>query len=552
MARGRERATVQHFRTLFHLGTVAALSDAQLLERFATRNGEVAELAFAALVERHGPMVLRVCRRILANPHDAEDAFQATFLILLRRAGSVRKLDSVASWLHGVAYRVSSNARCAMARRQRHEEVVARRALPEATAATEVRDPEFEAALHQELHRLPEKYREAVVLCDLEGQTYEQASWQLRCPIGTIKSRLVRGRTRLRDRLLRRGLAPAATAIGVNLFANNARASLPPRLLAAVLRLWPARGGAAVVGGSVAMLARQWRWTMMGTQVKFGGVVAACVIGGALLGLGLHSLADEGSKAAASPAEATAVRPAPSITEIRSQIDEPTSVLWLVKEGTWVRKGRALVELDPAPLRQNLADQEIKTQAAEAAYQNAKLTREVSEIAVEEYKEGIYKEDAATMQGEIELAKSDLQRAQDRVEWARRMYDKGYVSKVQKTSEELNYERAKVTLDNAQTKKHVLDKFTKDKTIKELESEVEKARAYELKTKAMWNLEQRREAELNKQISKCTIRSPGDGLVIYPRKRGVSEPVFERGDTVRPGQVILWLVSEPRDDGASQ
>jgi hypothetical protein len=107
----RGGAALRHVRTLLSSGTVAALTDGQLLERFATRDGEAAEMAFAALVERHGPMVLRVCRRILADTHDAHDAFQATFLVLVRRAGSIRSRDSMASWLHGVAYRTASCVR---------------------------------------------------------------------------------------------------------------------------------------------------------------------------------------------------------------------------------------------------------------------------------------------------------------------------------------------------------------------------------------------------------------------------------------------------------
>jgi hypothetical protein len=103
VTRDRGGTALRHVRTLFSVGTIAALTDGQLLERFATRDGEAAELAFAALVERHGPMVLRVCRRVLADPHDAHDAFQATFLVLVRRSDSIRSRDSVASWLHGVA-----------------------------------------------------------------------------------------------------------------------------------------------------------------------------------------------------------------------------------------------------------------------------------------------------------------------------------------------------------------------------------------------------------------------------------------------------------------
>ena len=138
---------------LFELGTIGALSDGELLRLFTDPRGETAELAFAALVERHGPMVLRVCRSVLRNDHDAQDAFQATFLILVRRAGAVRKRESVGSWLHGVALRVSARARTAISRRRLHEQ----RAAEVATACSggESDSCEISADLHHELGRLP-------------------------------------------------------------------------------------------------------------------------------------------------------------------------------------------------------------------------------------------------------------------------------------------------------------------------------------------------------------------------------------------------------------
>jgi hypothetical protein len=127
VAVGRQGSVGRHLRTLFDVGAVGGLTDGELLSRFASGGGEAAELAFAALVERHGPMVLRVCRSILRDDHAAEDALQATFLILVRRAGSVRKRDSIGSWLHGVALRVAGCARRSAARRRVHERRAAER-----------------------------------------------------------------------------------------------------------------------------------------------------------------------------------------------------------------------------------------------------------------------------------------------------------------------------------------------------------------------------------------------------------------------------------------
>jgi RNA polymerase sigma factor (sigma-70 family) len=205
VASPRDRTERLHLRSLFHAGSVAGLTDGQLLERFATRDGETAGAAFAALVERHGPMVLRACRGILRDGHAAEDAFQATFLALARGADSLWVRDSLGPWLHRVACRAATLARRAEDRRR----AVERRAARSPDVRPEPRLPhDLEQALHEEIDRLPAAFRAAVVLCELEGRTYEDAARSLGCPVGTLKSRLARGRRRLRDRLSRRGLAP--------------------------------------------------------------------------------------------------------------------------------------------------------------------------------------------------------------------------------------------------------------------------------------------------------------------------------------------------------
>ncbi len=195
-------------RALFETGAVGGLTDGELLARFVSRPGDPAEAAFAALVERHGPMVLRACSATIGDEHEAHDAFQATFLVLARKAGTIRAADSVGPWLHEVARRVSACARSASARRGRHERQAAERSS-RAVAASEVDD--LAPVLHEEIDRLPERYRAAIVLCDLEGLTHEQAAARLGWPLGTVRSRLARGRDRLRGRLTRRGLAPSAT-----------------------------------------------------------------------------------------------------------------------------------------------------------------------------------------------------------------------------------------------------------------------------------------------------------------------------------------------------
>ena len=216
MAKGNQGIALRHLDTLFRVGTVGGLTDAQLLERFTSRRDEAAELAFAALVERHGPMVLRVCRAVLRDAHEAQDAFQATFLVLVRRAGSLWVRDSLGPWLHQVAYRTASCARSAAARRRRHER---RAAELTARPADDGDRDDLEGVIHEEVGRLPERYRAAVVLCLLEGLTPEQAARHLGCPVGTVHSRLARGREQLRGRLdpTRPGGASRAVGRGMGL-----------------------------------------------------------------------------------------------------------------------------------------------------------------------------------------------------------------------------------------------------------------------------------------------------------------------------------------------
>jgi RNA polymerase sigma factor (sigma-70 family) len=184
------------------------LSDRALLERFL---GQRDAAAFAALVRRHGPMVLGVCRRVLNNIHDAEDAFQATFLVLVRKGRSIAKRDALGSWLYGVAYRVSLKARADALRRQHHERQAAGRAEeqpPHDGARDDLRD-----VIDEEVNRLSDKYRRPVVLCYFEGKTYQEAARLLGWPAGTVSVRLARARELLRTRLGLRGLALSAGAL---------------------------------------------------------------------------------------------------------------------------------------------------------------------------------------------------------------------------------------------------------------------------------------------------------------------------------------------------
>jgi RNA polymerase sigma factor (sigma-70 family) len=229
MARVESSVALHHLRTLFRDGTHAGLTDRQLLERFLARDDETAEPAFTTLVGRHGPMVLGVCERILHDPHDAADAFQATFLVLLRKASTLQVEGSLGRWLHGVSRRIALQARKAAARRASREMV------NPALLTAPSHDPdryELRVIVDEEIARLPQRYREAIVLCELEGLTHDAAARQLGCPCGTIESRLSRGRQRLRTRLTRRGLDPWTSVIP----AAFGPTPVPPKLTGSVVR----------------------------------------------------------------------------------------------------------------------------------------------------------------------------------------------------------------------------------------------------------------------------------------------------------------------------
>lgn len=223
--------------------SAAERTDGQLLEEFASHGDET---AFGALLRRHGSMVLGVCRGILHDRHDAEDAFQATFLVLVRRAGAIGKRESVGSWLHGVAYRLAMRARSEVARRRRRERAV--RPPPAEDPLADVVWRDLRPVLHEEVNRLPAKYQAPIVLCYLEGRTNEEAARLLGWPKGTVLSRLARARERLRVRLTRRGLGVASVLAAVG--TRSAPAAVPPTLIQATreaARSYAAKSAAAGV-----------------------------------------------------------------------------------------------------------------------------------------------------------------------------------------------------------------------------------------------------------------------------------------------------------------
>ena len=215
---------------LFVEGIVAGLADGELLDRFLTSGDEA---AFAALVERHGPMVLGTCRAVLRDPDDAEDAFQATFLVLVCKARSIRGRGALGGWLHQVARRIAIQAGTEAARKRKRERFVAPLNLTDGQSAESHDD--WREILHEELARLSDKYRLPLLLCHMEGKTHAQAAYELNCGEATLRRRLSAARELLRSRLLRRGIALTTGALATTL-GRSALAKVPPGWAEATVR----------------------------------------------------------------------------------------------------------------------------------------------------------------------------------------------------------------------------------------------------------------------------------------------------------------------------
>ena len=328
----------RNLQTIFEDGSISGLSDGELLGRFAASHDEA---AFEALVVRHGPMVWGVCRRILRDPNDAEDAFQATFLVLARKASSIAHREMVANWLFAVAHKTAVRAR-AMAFRQwsKEQQVVA---MPEPRSAADEQRDDLLALLDQELSRLPRKYRIPVVLCELEGKTHREAASQLGWPVGTVSSRLSRGRAMLSRRLARPGVSLSIGSLAVLLNRQAASATVPARLIRATAQtatLFLA-GGAPGLGLAKAFaLTREVLRMMLVSKLKVATLVLLVLAGTGLI------LSASGAIGAGQERKPEAPKPLPIAT---AKAQAPASPKWahLTSDAgfeSWVRleDGRSL------------------------------------------------------------------------------------------------------------------------------------------------------------------------------------------------------------------
>jgi RNA polymerase sigma factor (sigma-70 family) len=317
MAGGLSDHVYRQVHRVFNLGAVGMMSDGQLLDWFITERDESAEAAFEELMIRHGPMVFGVCRRVLQDPHDAEDSYQAVFLVLAKRARFIRRKNSVASWLFGVAHRVAARARGRAARRRAIDLRVAAR-TNEAYLPSEHADDW--AILHHEVEGLPGRLRTPLVLCYLEGLTYGAAAQRLGVSEGTLRGRLAQARKRLHRRLSWRGIAMPSVLLKAGA-PDVFPAPVPPALIHSTVRV--ARG--LTSANTAVVLARGVLYSMLLNQLKIAGllvlVVSVCLKAGLSWGVGPQPPDPKPPAAVATaPGRFVAKEPARRLVEVRGVV----------------------------------------------------------------------------------------------------------------------------------------------------------------------------------------------------------------------------------------
>jgi RNA polymerase sigma-70 factor (ECF subfamily) len=363
MAHEQAHPVLRFIRQIKALDDAESTADEQLLAHFVAQHDEA---AFAALVQRHGPMVLGVCRRVLHHVHDAEDAYQATFLVLARKARSLSKPESLGNWLYGVAYRTALKAKAAAARRRaRERESVA---LAVTDPVEEVIKREVRLVLDDELSRLPSKYRTPIVLCYLEGQTQEEAARTLGCPRKTVTTRLTRACARLRTRLLRRGATLSAGAFAAVLSQNAESAGLPlPPVDSTVQAATQFAAGKAAatraVSAHAVALTKGVLTSMFVTKLKTMAVLLLTItVAGASVGVWTYRALAEGQGAARAEDQP---KPAAEDATKAQDADKKTDKDKL--QGTWVP---VTVEFRG----RKVSEQEIKDKNFEMIFTGDKVT----------------------------------------------------------------------------------------------------------------------------------------------------------------------------------
>ena len=492
--------------TLFNAGTAVGLSDGELLQRFTSGSDDAAEMAFSVLVERHGAMVLRVCRSVTGDRSEAEDAFQSTFLILARKARSVRVGETLAPWLYGVARKVSARATASTQRRRRFIERFAEWSRGRGTTPSPPSDDSATTLIREELARLPHRYQAPVRLCDLDGFTQEEAAQLLKLPLGTIKSRLFRGRSKLRESLVRKGV----TANWLCLVTPGVSTAIPPNLAALAIRaaLCESQGklaAGALISSTVIALTEGSMQAMFMTKVKVAvclALGAGVVAGGTLSRTGTGVVfgafqekagsAKQGSDTT-KPGTPVSVSETPAKSETisgssageenfvlmfnafledrmraKSEVDKAVEDCYKDLESkVYTDKPKAEYEkqrerLDQLKQRQEKLGEEIKwttrliqvgldsrTKAPAPQPQDPLSQSATTPFRTDGGVQAGNVQENETDKGEVAKALAGVNRAVDRLTWSNTMFNKGYVSKAQVTAEKRSLDQAVLALAQA-------------------------------------------------------------------------------------------------------
>jgi HlyD family secretion protein len=532
---------------------LAGLSEGQLLDRFLSRHDE---RAFEALIVRHGPMVLGVCRRTLRDLADVEDAFQATFLILMKKAGVIRDRDQLGPWLYGVAHRVAVRARARATRRHAKEQsgAVVEHTFMESFRAVDQR--EIRAVLDDELSRLPEKFRSPIVLCYLEGLTHDEAAARLHCRVGTIRSRMATARDRLRYQLARRGVATSVAFVATVLAREASATTLPRALIKSTVRnavVFATADGAAagLVSTSVGLLLRGVLRTMSLSHRTAAATALLSVLvltGGAVVvarqdrepfedprSIPTLSQKDAIAKKSESPAESHAGRVnGPSQAkeqsarpiEVYSAVEGSPRIIRLVPNGSRVKKGDVICELDSAAILDELTTKKIATRKAEAELMQAKLTVEVLNIDLSESLRGFYQDVACPLQidsgdRDVVKANAELKLAKERLELAKNDAPADLLA-VEISFAQEGVLRAKIAVYDASKSVDPPPALNLDTTfprpIAVVRREFAKAEV-DLKVKdERFKADRNQEDKLKDQVRKCQITAPTAGVLTYAKR----------------------------------
>jgi RNA polymerase sigma factor (sigma-70 family) len=442
----------------------AERTDGQILTEYVNRRDEA---ALAALVHRHGPMVWGVCRRVLPNHHDAEDAFQATSLVLVRKTASIASRELVANWLYGVAHQTALKARAMAGRRRTRERQVT--AMPEREVVTPDVWPDLQPLIDEELSRLPDKYRVPIVLCDLEGKTRKEAARQLGVPEGTVAGRLARARSMLAKRLTRRGVSLSSGALAAALAQDSGSAGVPNAVVSSTINaatLLAAGQAAGVISFKVDALTEAVVKAMFVKKIKTVLVVVlfvAALAGTAGLIYQSHAAAQpqdpkpaaQAPKPADNDAAAKDQRPTPKPlavedrvafigTEIKAgeRVDPSRTYAHLgrkyrrLNEGESVAPGDVVMLLDDSQARARLDAYRVAVESSKLILKKAALIREQTE-ELQKKREEVFKKgnlsDFEYLQGKIELTRAEATEASQKAD-------------VEKAEEE--YRAAKLSYDN--------------------------------------------------------------------------------------------------------